>query len=207
MCCCGMCTSANVHYWLGQSPEGRSSAECSFRLVGSAKEDRFKNTFSRACLQWGGLTDLAESTELHNSSESPISVLNAQGQEWRSSALHSHKGTLGHHTEGCHRHAGHQGHDHTLSLLQECFWWPGMTNQMWQSIKTCMHCFQHEGGLSKDPLHPIMATTSLDLLHVDFTSIDTTLELNKSPTVANILVFQDHFTKHILAYVNPDQTA
>ena len=23
---------------------------------------------------------------------------------------------------GC--HAGHQGHDHTLSLLQECFWWP-----------------------------------------------------------------------------------
>ena len=23
---------------------------------------------------------------------------------------------------GCHRDAGHQGHDHTLSLLQECFW-------------------------------------------------------------------------------------
>ena len=25
--------------------------------------------------------------------------------------------------------------------------------------------------------------------------------------VANILVFQDHFTKHVLAYVIPDQTA
>ena len=23
---------------------------------------------------------------------------------------------------GCHRDAGHQGHDHALSLLQECFW-------------------------------------------------------------------------------------
>ena len=23
---------------------------------------------------------------------------------------------------GCHRDAGHQGHDHTISLLQECFW-------------------------------------------------------------------------------------
>ena len=23
---------------------------------------------------------------------------------------------------GCHRDAGHQGHDHTLSLLQDCFW-------------------------------------------------------------------------------------
>ena len=57
----------------------------------------------------------------------------------------------------CHRDAGHQGCDHTLSLLRECFWWPGMTNQMQQSIKTCTHCLQHEGGLSKAPLHPCVA--------------------------------------------------
>ena len=82
-----------------------------------------------------------------------------------------------------------------------------MTNQMQQSIKTCMHCLQHEGGLSEALLHPIVATTPLDLLHVEFTSIETTLELNKSPKVTNILVFQDHFTKHALAYVTPDQTA
>ena len=102
---------------------------------------------------------------------------------------------------GCHRDAGHQGHDHTLSLLQEHFWWPGMTHQIWQSMKSCVHCLQHEGGLSKAPLHPIVATAPLDLLHVNFTSIETTMELNKSPRVANILVFQDHFTKHVLAYV------
>ena len=52
-----------------------------------------------------------------------------------------------------------------------------------------------------------MATTPLDLLHVDFTSIETTLELNQLPRVVNVLVFQDHFTKHVLAYVTPDQTA
>ena len=80
---------------------------------------------------------------------------------------------------GCNRDAGQQGHDHTLSLLQECFWWPGMTNPMQQSIRTCMHCLQHEGSLSKAPLQPIMATTLLDLLRVDLTSIETTLELNK----------------------------
>ena len=28
---------------------------------------------------------------------------------------------------GCHQDAGHQGHDRTLSLLQEHFWWPGIT--------------------------------------------------------------------------------
>ena len=51
-----------------------------------------------------------------------------------------------------------------------------------------------------------MATAPLDLLHVDFTSIETTLEPNQLPRVPNILVFQDHFTKHVLAYVTPDQT-
>ena len=81
-----------------------------------------------------------------------------------------------------------------------------MTNQMLQSIKTCMHCLQHEGSLSKAPLHPIVATAPLDLIHVDFTSIEMTLELNKSPKVT-VLVFQDHFTKHVLAYVTPNQTA
>ena len=52
-----------------------------------------------------------------------------------------------------------------------------------------------------------MATTPLDLLHVDFTSIETMMELDKSPRVANVLIFQDHFTKHVLVYVTPDQTA
>ena len=42
---------------------------------------------------------------------------------------------------------------------------------------------------------------------VDFTSIETTMELDKSPQVANVLVFQDHFTKYVLAYVTPNQTA
>ena len=78
---------------------------------------------------------------------------------------------------------------------------------MRQVIKACKHCLQYEGGTLKAPLCPILATTPVDLLPVDFTSIETTLELNQSPRFANLLVFQDHFTKHILAYVTPDQTA
>ena len=91
---------------------------------------------------------------------------------------------------GCHQDTGHQGHDHTLSLLQECFWWPGMAKQIRQTIRTCTHCLQYEGGFPKAPLCPIMA-----------------MDPNESPRVTNILVFQDHFTKHVLAYVTPDQTA
>ena len=81
-----------------------------------------------------------------------------------------------------------------------------MTSQMQQSIKTCTSCLQHKGGLPKAPLHPTVATATLDLQHVDFTSIETTLEPSQSPRVANVLVFQEHFTKDMLAYVTPNKT-
>ena len=81
-----------------------------------------------------------------------------------------------------------------------------MARQMRQVIKTCRCCLQYEGGTSRAPLCPIVATTPMDLLHVDFTSIETTMELDKTPRVANVLVFQDHFTKYVLAYVTPNQT-
>ena len=54
------------------------------------------------------------------------------------------------------------------------------------------------------PKHPY--TAPLDLLHVDFASIEMNLELNRLPKVANVLGFQDHFMKHVMAYVIPDQT-
>ena len=82
-----------------------------------------------------------------------------------------------------------------------------MAKQMRQAIRACKHCLQCEGGTHKAPLCPIVATTPLDLLHVGFTGIETMMELNQLPRVTNVLVFQDHFTKHILAYVTPDQTA
>ena len=101
--------------------------------------------------------------------------------------------------------AGHQGCHHTLPLLQEHFWWLGMAKQMRQSIRACTYCLQYEGGFPKAPLCPIVAIAPLDLLHVDFTSNETMLEPNQSTRVTNVLVFQDHFMKHLLAYVTPIQ--
>ena len=107
---------------------------------------------------------------------------------------------------GCHRDVAHQDYDHALSLLQEHFWWPGIAKQMRQVLRTCTHRLQYEGGIPKGLLCPMVANNPLDLLHVDFTGIETTLELNQLPRVTNILVFKDHFTKHMLVYVTPDQT-
>ena len=78
-----------------------------------------------------------------------------------------------------------------------------MAKQIRQVIKACRCCLQYEGSTPKAPLCPIVATTPLDLLHVDFTSIEITMELDQLPRVTNILVFQDHFGKHVLAYVTP----
>ena len=69
-----------------------------------------------------------------------------------------------------------------------------------------MHCVQHEGSLCKVALHLIVPTAPMDLLHIDFTSIKMTTELNRPPKVANVLVFQDHLTKHVMVYVTPSQT-
>ena len=56
--------------------------------------------------------------------------------------------------------------------------------------------------MSNVPLQPTVSTTLMDLQHIDSTSIEMTMELNRLPKVANILVFQDLFTKHV-AYVTP----
>ena len=41
--------------------------------------------------------------------------------------------------------------------------------------------------------------------YIDFLSIEMTMEPNRLPKVANILVFQDHFTKHVIAYMSPNR--
>ena len=35
--------------------------------------------------------------------------------------------------DGCHHEAAHQGQRHSLSLMQERFWWPGMAHDLFQT--------------------------------------------------------------------------
>ena len=107
----------------------------------------------------------------------------------------------------CHQDAGHQGQQQILCLLHDWFWWPGMAAQMQKVICSFEQCIQHEGICVKAPMWPIIVTTPLELLHVYFTSIETTMELNQPLKVVNLLVFCDHFAKHIMAYVTPNETA
>ena len=56
-------------------------------------------------------------------------------------------------------------------------------------------------------LCPIKAYVPLELVHVDFTSIETTMELNQLPSVKNVLVITNHFMRYPMVFVTKDQKA
>ena len=108
----------------------------------------------------------------------------------------------------CHRDAGHQGSDHTAVPIAENILVARNDQSDVAINQDLVHTAYNMRAACPRPLYtlswPLPPWISL---HVDFTSIETTLEQNKSPRVTNILVFQDHFTKHVLAYVTPNQAA
>ena len=53
----------------------------------------------------------------------------------------------------------------------------------------------------------IIVTAPLELLCVDFTSIETIMELDQLPNMVNVLVFCEHYMKHIMSCITPDQTS
>ena len=68
-------------------------------------------------------------------------------------------------------------------------------------------CVQHEEAHAKAPLQPILVTSPLKLLNVDFTSIEIAIKVDQPSHVVNVLVLCDHFIRHVMAYVNSDHTA
>ena len=89
----------------------------------------------------------------------------------------------------CHQDTGYQGQQWMSCLLYDCFWWQGMATQMQKVISSHEWCIKHEGICAKAPMWPIIVTTPLELLHVDFTSIETTMDLDQPPNMVNLLVF------------------
>ena len=108
---------------------------------------------------------------------------------------------------GVHHDMGHQGQQRTLALIQERFWWPMMAEDCCTLVRGCPHCQAFKGEVPKASLCPIRVYAPLELVHLDYTGIDSMMELNKPPVVKNILVITDHFMRYALAVVMKDQTA
>ena len=75
------------------------------------------------------------------------------------------------------------------------------------AVAGCERCRRYESR----PVIPEMVTIGvselLDLVHIDFVNMETTVHLNKKPVVKKVLVVIDHFTRFVRAFVMPDQKA
>ena len=103
---------------------------------------------------------------------------------------------------GCHDDVGHQSILRTLSLLRERFYWPGMQEEATQYVMRCSRCLRRKTPPQVAPLQPILVTQPLELVHMDYLS----LEPSKG-NIENVLVITDHFTRYALAYPSKTQTA
>ena len=84
--------------------------------------------------------------------------------------------------DGCHQEAAHQGQRRSIALMQECFWWPGMTHDLRNHIKKCSRCRKYETAPPVVPMKPLTCIGPGELLHVDFTSIKERCLLRRNPS-------------------------
>ena len=102
----------------------------------------------------------------------------------------------------CHDQVGHQGIARTLSLLRERFYWPGMHKQATLYVNECQNCLKRKAIPDVAPLQPIIANQPMELVHMDFLSIEPS-----KGNIENVLVITDHFTRYAQAYDSKTQTA
>ena len=96
--------------------------------------------------------------------------------------------------DGCHRY-------------RERFWWPGMAQRMVMSVCNCEKCRIFEAKPQIPPMEPILCTELLDLVHIDYASMEVTVGVKEKPVMKNILVVEDHFTCYTQAYVTNNHNA
>ena len=93
--------------------------------------------------------------------------------------------------KGCHDQVGHQGVVRTLILLRERFYWPGMHREATLYVGKCQNCLKRKATPDVAPLQPIVANQPMELVYIDFLSIEPS-----KGNIENVLVITDQFTRY-----------
>uniref|UniRef100_A0A1A7ZLV7 Gypsy retrotransposon integrase-like protein 1 n=1 Tax=Nothobranchius furzeri TaxID=105023 RepID=A0A1A7ZLV7_NOTFU len=102
-----------------------------------------------------------------------------------------------------HNNSGHLGIERTLDLLRRRFYWPRMLQDIEHHIKSCGECITRKTpAQSAAPLHQISSSGPMDLVCIDFLSMET-----DSKGMRNVLVVTDHFTRYAQAFPTKNQTS
>ena len=108
--------------------------------------------------------------------------------------------------EACHDNMGHLGIERTTSLLKDRFYWPSMLEDVELHIRSCPRCLRFKTQPEKAELNPIIATRPMELVHIDYLTIEAP-ENSRSSKDINILVITDHFTRYAQAHITSSQKA
>ena len=108
--------------------------------------------------------------------------------------------------EACHHNMGHFGIERTTSLLRDHFYWPSILEDIEKHIKSCPQCLRFKTQPEKAELNPIIATRPLELVHIDYLTIEPPSNSRSNKDV-NILIITDHFTRYAQAHITSSQKA
>ena len=98
---------------------------------------------------------------------------------------------------------GHLGMEKMLGLLKNRFFWPKMSEDVRQYIRTCERCIRFKQPVEKAEMKSILCTYPMELIHIDFLTVG----CPESEKQTNLMVITDHFTRYAQAPVTPNQTA
>jgi transposase InsO family protein len=101
-----------------------------------------------------------------------------------------------------HNDVGHPGVDRTLSIIKERLFWPSMERDVRDAVTSCESCIRRKARPEKAPMVPITTTQPMELVCVDYLSIEPC-----KGGFENVLVITDHFTRYAQAVVTRNQTA
>ena len=101
-----------------------------------------------------------------------------------------------------HDHMGHLGIERTTDLVRQRFFWPNMYSEIERYIQNCGACITRKGPAQRAPLHQITSSGPMDLVCIDFLSVEP-----DSKGMNSILVMTDHFTRYAQAFPTRNQKA
>ncbi len=103
-----------------------------------------------------------------------------------------------------HDQLGHPGRDKTLAMVKRRFFWPGMTKDVEDYVKSCHRCIVHKTPVptQQASLVPITSSEPLELLCLDYLTLEPS-----TGGIENILVITNHFSKFSVAVPTRNQTA
>ena len=101
-----------------------------------------------------------------------------------------------------HDELGHFGHARGYAVLRQRLYWPHMSADLTDWLRRCEHCIKRKSPTSTAPLVRISTTQPLELVCIDFLSLETS-----KGGFECILVITDHFTRNACAFPTRNMTA